>query len=171
MPESLQIIVVVLLALFGVTWAWNRWISPRLRRRWLEKTIAKIQAGDCIPPVKRSDSALSFDVTGIFVSRSRPHSAPLYSLAWSEIVRVVAFKRDLGVVDCICLAFDTADGMTTELNEEMEGWEPLTEALATYLEGSIAPREWFCRVAFPAFAANETVIFERKSEMSKAAAD
>jgi hypothetical protein len=76
-------------------------------------------------------------------------------------------------VDCICLAIATTDGTTTEVNEEMEGWEELTEALPKQLPGSKPWSECFSQVAFPAFATNETVIFERKSssEVSKCVAN
>jgi hypothetical protein len=74
-----------------------------------------------------------------------------------------AFKRDWGTVDCICLAIATTDRTATEVNEEMEGWEALTEALHKYLPGSKLWSECFFQVAFPAFATNETVIFDRKS--------
>ena len=84
---------------------------------------------------------------------------------------MMAYKQDWFTVDCICLAIGTADRMTTELNEEMEGWETLTDALPTYLPGSKNWSECFSQVAFPAFATNETVIFERKSEVPKCGAE
>src|SRR6185295_2147472 len=105
-----------------------------------------------VPPPKHSDFGLSFDAAGINVAGKRPTSASIHFIAWSNIVRVVAFKRDLLTVDCICLAFATADGMTTEVNEEMEGWEALTDALPKYLPGGKGWSEYFTQVAFPAFA-------------------
>jgi hypothetical protein len=167
--ESILIAIGAVLVLSGLMWAYDRWILPRMMRRWIEKTLAKIRAGDYVPPPKQSDFALSVDAAGITVNKIRPTSGPVQSIAWSEVVRVVAFKRDLYTVDCICLAFATADGMTTEVNEEMEGWEALTEALTEHLPGSKAWSECFSQVAFPAFATNERVIFERTSStmMSK----
>lgn len=161
--ESLLIAIAVVLVLSGLMSAYDRWIRPRMARRWVDKTLSKIRASNYVPPPKQSDFALSIDAAGLTVTKTRPTSAPMYSIAWSEVVRVVAFKRDLFTVDCICLAFATADGMTTEVNEEMEKWEALTEALPKHLPGSKLWSECFSQVAFPAFATNETVIFERKS--------
>jgi hypothetical protein len=171
MPESFLIAGGVVVALSGLMWAYDRWIGPRMMRRWIDKTLAKIRAGDYVPPPKRSDFGLSIDAAGITVIRKRPTSAPVHSIPWRDIVRVVAFKRDWLTVDCICLAFATADGTTTEVNEEMDGWETLTDGLPTYLPGSKDWSECFSQVAFPAFATNETVIFERKSEVSKCGAE
>jgi hypothetical protein len=49
----------------------------------------------------------------------------------------------------------------------MEGWEALTDALPKHLPGSKDWSECFSEVAFPAFATNEMVIFERKSSLEK----
>lgn len=169
--ESFLIAVGIVLVLSGLIWAYDRWIRPQMTRRWIDKTLAKIRAGDYVPPPKQSDLVLSLDVEGITVARKPLPSAPVHSIAWGDIVCVVAFKRDWLTVDCICLAFATADGMTTEVNEEMEGWEALTDALPNYLPGSKNWNECFSQVAFPAFATNETLIFERKSEVSKCGTD
>jgi hypothetical protein len=167
MAESLLIAGGVVLALSGLIWAYHRWIRPHMTRQWIDKSLARIRTGDYVPPPKQSDFGLSIDATGISVSRRRPTFAHLHTIAWSDIVRVVAFKRDCLTVDCICLAIATTDGTTAEVNEEMEGWETLTEALPNYLDGSKDWSECFSRVAFPAFAINETVIFERQLEASK----
>jgi hypothetical protein len=134
-----------------------------MMRRWIDKALARIRAGDYVLPPKQSDFGLAIDATGITVSRRRPTFEPSHSIAWNDIVRVVAFKRDWLTVDCICLAIATTDGTTTEVNEEMEGWEALTGALPKHLAGSKDWTECFSQVAFPAFATKETVIFEKSS--------
>jgi hypothetical protein len=161
--ESILIAVGVVLVVSGLKWAHYRWIRPWVMRRWIDKTLAKIQAGDYVPPPKPSDFAVSIDAAGVTVISKRPASEPACSVAWSKIVRVVAFKRDMFTVDCICLQFATADGTATEVNEEMAGWEALTAAIPEHLPGSKVWNECFSKVAFPAFATNETVIFERAS--------
>jgi hypothetical protein len=172
-PQSLLISAGVVLALNGLMCAYDRWIRPRIMRRWIDKTLAKVRAGDYVPPAKQSDLALSIDAAGITVSRKRPAFAPLDSIAWSDVVRVVAFKRDWLTVDCICLVIATIGETAIEVNEEMEGWEALTDALPKYLPGSKLWRECFFQVAFPAFATNETVIFEKRSapDMTKCDAE
>ena len=173
MADSLLIAAGVVLALCGLMWAYDRWIRPQITRRWIDKTLKRIRAGDYVPPAKQSDFGVSVDAAGITLGRRRPTFAALHSIAWSEIVRVVAFKRDWLTVDCICLAIATTDGTTTEVNEEMEGWEALTDALPKHLPGSKLWSECFSQVAFPAFAINETVIFERNSspKVSKCGAE
>ena len=163
MAESLLIAVVAVLAICGLMWACDHWIQPWMMRRWIAKTLAKSRGRDYVPPPKQSDFGLSIDATGITVSRRRPTLEPSRCIAWSDIIRVVAFKRDWLTVDCICLAIAMKDGTTTEVNEEMEGWEALTDALSKHLPGSKAWTECFSQVAFPAFATNETVIFEKSS--------
>jgi hypothetical protein len=160
--ELLLIATGVVLALWGAEWAYDRWIRPRIVRRWMDNALARIRAGDYVPPPKQSEFGLSIDAVGIKINKRSSTPAPLHSIAWSDIVRVVAFKLDLLTVDCICLEIATADGTTTEVNEEMEGWEALTDALPKHLPGGKVWFECFSEVAFPAFATNETVIFERK---------
>jgi hypothetical protein len=173
MADSLLIAAGVILVLYGLMCAYDRWIRPRTTRRWIDKTLARVWAGDYVLPLKQSDFTISIDPAGITVSRKGPTFVPLHSIAWSDIVRVVTSKRDWLTVDCICLAFATTDGTTIEVNEEMEGWEALTDALPKHLPGSKLWSECFSLVAFPAFATNETVIFERKSpaEVSKCGAE
>jgi hypothetical protein len=108
-----------------------------------------------------SDYSISIDAAGFAVSQTRSSSALLLSIAWSDVLRVTAFKRDRLIVDCICMAIATKDG-TTEVNEEMAGWEAFTEALPRYLPGSMQWADCFSQVAFPAFATNETQIFARE---------
>jgi len=169
MAESLLIAAGVGLAVYFLMWAYGRWIRPWTPGRWIDRTLEQVRAGDYVPPAKQSDFVLSIDPSGITVSRNRPIFASLRPIAWSDILRVVAFKRDWLTVDCICLAIATTDGTTIEVNEEMEGWEALTESLPKHLPGSKLWSECFSQVAFPAFATNETVMFERKfsPEVSK----
>jgi hypothetical protein len=79
---------------------------------------------------------------------------------WSDVNRVLAYKRDCITVDLICLAIGTpADAV--EVDEEMEGWTTLVAKLPTYLPGCLAYEQWFAKVAFPAFETNTFEIFRR----------
>ncbi len=55
------------------------------------------------------------------------------AIVWEQIVSVSAFKRDLWTNDQICLEFESADGGTTELNEDMSGWNELLSTLPSLL--------------------------------------
>ena len=83
------------------------------------------------------------------------------SLTWDEVISINAFKRDLLVVDRICVGIELRDGSEIEVDEEMNGWDSLVQKLPEYLPGCKTFGEWFQAVAFPAFQLNMTVIFER----------
>jgi hypothetical protein len=82
-------------------------------------------------------------------------------VAWEDVVKVEAFKRDLYAVDLICLSLLFEDNKSIEIDEEMEGWDSLVEKLTEYLPGSQKFTDWFDGVAFPAFKRNLTVIYRR----------
>jgi hypothetical protein len=79
--------------------------------------------------------------------------------AWKDVITVEAFKRDLYIVDLICLKFLSEDKTTIEIDEEMDGWQSLIENLHEYLPGCQNFSEWFSAVAFPAFKTNFKVIY------------
>jgi hypothetical protein len=162
MAQQLLIVAGVALFACGLIWACNRWILQWLADRWLRKALAGIRAGlQPAAAIAHSACSLTIDSAAIHIKCTRPRSADRQTIFWEDVVRVVAFKRDCFTVDCICMSITTLDGTTAEVNEEMEGWSDLTEALPHYLCGSRTVGEWFSRVAFPAFALNETVIFEK----------
>jgi hypothetical protein len=84
-------------------------------------------------------------------------------LAWKDVNKIEAFKRDLYVVDLICLLMVLEDDKALEINEEMEGWTSLVEKLPEYFPGCQKLEEWFLRVAVPPFKPNATEIYYRKS--------
>lgn len=88
-------------------------------------------------------------------------SARKTSLDWTEVNGVVAYKRDLIIVDLICIGFTTASG-TLEVDEEMEGWNALVDALPACLPGTRNRADWWDEVVNPAFAANPTVLFSTR---------
>lgn len=86
-------------------------------------------------------------------------------IAWQDVVKVEAFKRDLYAVDLICLSILFEDKTSIEIDEEMEGWDSLVDKLTEYLPGSKNFADWFDVVAFPAFKPNLTVIYSRKEPL------
>jgi hypothetical protein len=83
------------------------------------------------------------------------------AFTWQEVSRVIAFKRDQWIVDRICLVFELNGTETMEVNEEMEGWTALVNAVPVYLSGALAQEEWWSKVAFPAFQTCLTEIYPR----------
>jgi len=81
-------------------------------------------------------------------------------LKWSEVNGVVAYKRDCLTVDLICMGFTTPDG-GVEVNEEMDGWKTLIDAVPCLLLGTTSKEEWWQKVEQPLFAANPTTLFSK----------
>lgn len=86
-------------------------------------------------------------------------------VAWKDVTRVEAFKRDLYAVDLICLNIYFDDNTSIEIDEEMEGWNSLVDKLSEYLPRSREFADWFEVVAFPAFKRNLTVIYRRDESL------
>jgi hypothetical protein len=87
--------------------------------------------------------------------------APRKPVAFDDIHEVVFFKRDELTTDLICcdIVVRTEQGSETWfLHEELPGWDDLVRFLER-LPGF--DREWFRKVAWPAFAANPTSVFRR----------
>ena len=132
----------------------------RLRGTWRRGTaIAKAFKGAGTP---RLQAILCSDDKGLGLLRdpSNPESFPTL-FAWADVGRVIAFKRDLLLEDLICLRFEAA-GSAYDVHEEMAGWDELLTQLPERLPGSLSKDTVFALVALPAFAANETVVFERR---------
>jgi hypothetical protein len=82
------------------------------------------------------------------------------SFSWNSVSNVKTFKRDLYIVDCICLAFETPDGWI-ELNEDMQGWNNFLGELQSRLPGFPPRQEWWPKVMQPAFATNERQLWTK----------
>jgi len=83
-------------------------------------------------------------------------------IAWDQITRIVAFKRDVYSHDVVCLLIETNGKNVLELNENMPGWTELVKELAIRLPSARPYSEWFTGVAFPAFAPSPTDVFVRR---------
>jgi hypothetical protein len=89
------------------------------------------------------------------------HGHSVSSVDWREVTRVLAFKRDLLTTDLICLRIEAGPERSLEVNEEVPGWDALLRALQEFLPGVMDPKKIYALLSTPAFAANETVIFDR----------
>ncbi|MEW6252331.1 MAG: hypothetical protein AB1716_16955 [Planctomycetota bacterium] len=78
-------------------------------------------------------------------------------LRWADVRGIAGFKRDCFTMDLICVAFCRADLTYLEVCEDDIGYETLLEVvLSRYPDHD---RDWWGKVAFPAFATNWTVIW------------
>jgi hypothetical protein len=114
--------------------------------------LRRVRRGSC-------HSVILHDESGLMLTDSyEDGSVSKAEVHWSEVVRLVAYKRDCFAIDLICFGFVT-DERFVEVNEEMEGWEALTDALPAYLPGTLDKADWWAKVALPPFATNRTTLF------------
>ena len=84
----------------------------------------------------------------------------VYRFKWAEVSKIETYKRDLGTVDMICLDFTlSAQHIVYMANDEMAGFDELTKHLTC--DFPTVPVDWWSDVAFPAFATNHRILFER----------
>ena len=91
-----------------------------------------------------------------------------WSVEWSEISSVLAFKTDNFAYDTIWIAvfptFVSEEGVARILiPDDADGWEDALRSLPEHLAGCEPFEEWFGPVAFPPFVTNRRVIYERKA--------
>ena len=79
---------------------------------------------------------------------------------WDKVRTVEAYKRDLFVVDCICLSFETSDRWV-ELNEDMDGWDDLITTAQKRLPKFPTHETWWETVALPAFETNHMTLWKK----------
>lgn len=85
-------------------------------------------------------------------------------IIWTEVASILAYRRDCFAVDQIRLYINLSDKTAIELTEDMQGWEDLLKKLSEYLPGCKQADEWWAAVAFPAFDANVTSLYEREEQ-------
>lgn len=83
-------------------------------------------------------------------------------IAWDQVTRIVAFKRDVYSHDLICLLIETKDKSVLDINESMPGWTELVNELEIRLPSAKPHADWFTEVVFPAFVPSPTDVFIRR---------
>ncbi len=77
---------------------------------------------------------------------------------WASVKEICALKRDLLTYDTIRLAFRvSADGNYVEVDEGDTGYGDLVQEIERRFE--IVDKDWWHKVAFPAFGTNRTTIW------------
>ena len=83
-----------------------------------------------------------------------------WSVQWSDIDEIIAFKIDTITFDRLCIALRLQqDGAYVTTDEETPGWKELNQQLL--LTFGVSFDKWFGVVAFPPFAENRTVLWSR----------
>ena len=84
--------------------------------------LRREEANGVPPSAADYHDAIAFDSHGFTVVNLRANSQVCSTVAWKEISKATAFKRDLFTVDCICLCLGRSDGTEILLNEDMARW-------------------------------------------------
>jgi hypothetical protein len=77
---------------------------------------------------------------------------------WGDVTEIRVFKRDLGIVDDVRLAFQAGGGWY-EFSEGQEGFGRLGEKMREVFPE--IPADWFTGVVQPPFVTNERTLFRR----------
>jgi hypothetical protein len=81
----------------------------------------------------------------------------VWGCRWTDVNEIAAWKRDLFIGDLVCIGLRVDNEPTyVECDEETPGWHALITALEARFH---FPRDWWSRVAFPAYATNWTVLW------------
>ena len=91
-----------------------------------------------VRPARNAAPAVSADAGGLRIGEER--------VAWRDVRRLDACKRDVYVGDFLCLAILTAGGRVFEINEESPGWKEAGEAIERFLPDSLSRPEWTLRL-------------------------
>ncbi len=92
------------------------------------------------------------------------HDGTPSQVAWASVKEVFAFKLDLFTYDTIRLGFRLSDeGTYWQVDEDDAGFRELLAEVERRFD--IVDKNWWTKVAFPAFATNRTTLWgERWSE-------
>lgn len=113
------------------------------RKNWLNRLTAKL--------FKEKEPPPSLDVDEDGFSYIRPEGKTM--VHWADVKEVFAFKRDIFVVDLICIGFRVSDdGEYWEVDEQMSGYKDVLAAAAKAFPG--LDHGWWEKVAFPPFETN-----------------
>lgn len=96
--------------------------------RYVERLAALVRPKGAASPAVWADAA------GVRIGGER--------VAWSDVRRLNAYKRDIYVADLLCLAILTADGRVFEITEESPGWREAGDMIERYLPDSLSHAEW-----------------------------
>lgn len=105
----------------------------------------------------QQDERLRLAVSNAMVQLFRDNQEVWY-FHWEEVARIITYKRDLSTVDLICLDFFVKSPQSVySTHDEMQGFQDLCEQMR--LAFPSIDKGWWLEVAFPAFAANEQVLY------------
>ena len=100
--------------------------------RYFERLSARLQGR------RPGSPAVTADAAGVRIGGN--------AIAWGEVRRLEAYKRDAVVGDCLCLAIQATGDLLFEINEGSPGWDEAGKAIERFLPGSVPHAEWMLRL-------------------------
>ncbi len=86
------------------------------------------------------------------------HDGSLHQVAWASVKEIFAFKLDIGTFDTIRLDFRVSDDDSyLQVDEDDAGFRDLLAEVERRFD--IVDKNWWGKVAFPAFATNRTTLW------------
>lgn len=138
-------------------------IRDYFKKRKHKKFLEDARTGK-LPEVsleKPENGVINIDEEGFSISIPKKKELVEKTVTWESIEEIRAYKRDLLTVDLICWGFCfPGEEYMIEVNEEMVGFKQLVKTAEKRFE--INQDDWWSKVAYPAFATNMTVIWQRK---------
>ncbi len=139
-------------------------LIDKLRDRKHKKYMNDLKEGK-LPEVSLEDpknGVIEIIENGFSISFKQKKETINKIINWNHIKEIIAYKRDLFTTDLICIGFHlTGDGNLYEVHEEMLGYKKLAETIESRFE--VNPKDWWSKVAFPAFETNATVIWQKEN--------
>lgn len=99
---------------------------------WFERLAARVRGKRDVFP------AVGADAAGLRIGDDL--------IAWADIRRIEAFKRDVYVGESFCIAIETSGEQVFEISEASPGWDGALDAVGMFLPGAMAREEWTLRL-------------------------
>lgn len=80
---------------------------------------------------------------------------------WTDISVLIGYKKDLYIVDNICLDIFTIDGKGFSINEDTKGWYQFVKHSKEHL--AEIPENWEIEIAAPAFETKLTLLYDKEN--------
>ena len=110
-----------------------------------------------------AEYSIHCDETGLTQLVRRGGSTEQTLIAWQEVTKAFAYKKDRFAVDQIRLVIEGADGNhRIEVTEEDEGYACLIEQMPIKIPGFPVGGEWWEKVALAPFETKWTQIYTRE---------
>jgi len=142
----------------------DRVLMPQRAKKGVEKLLRQIREGKIKP--RHFDKSIIFDEDGVVISDDKSGERSAH-IIWSEVVRVIAYKRDLFNVDQICVFLSRSDETGMEVQEDLNNWTNFITSLPEHLPNCKRAESWLEDVTLPAFAANVTELYSRPNNLSQ----